>query len=103
MATKNGYRQLRTARPGNLKETIKILFKYMKNYRFKLFMVVIAVITSALTSVASNYFFKPIINDHVVPYIGMENVDLSAFVAMLMFMAGIYALASSAPISTENS
>ena len=92
MATKNGYRQLRTARPGNLKETIKILFKYMKNYRFKLFMVVIAVITSALTSVASNYFFKPIINDHVVPYIGMENVDLSAFVAMLMFMAGIYAL-----------
>ncbi|MBR5501994.1 MAG: ABC transporter ATP-binding protein, partial [Oscillospiraceae bacterium] len=92
MATKNGYRQLRTARPGNLKETIKILFKYMKNYRFKLLVVVVAVITSALTSVASNYFFKPIINDYVAPYVGMQNVDLSGFVKMLMFMAGIYAL-----------
>ncbi|MBQ4093868.1 MAG: ABC transporter ATP-binding protein, partial [Oscillospiraceae bacterium] len=92
MATKNGYRQLRTARPGNLKETVKILFKYMRNYRLRLFVVVVAVVTSALTRVASNYFFKPIINDYVAPYVGMENVDLSGFIRMLGFMALIYAL-----------
>ena len=92
MATKNGYRQLRTARPGNLRETVKILFKYMRNYRLRLFVVVVAVVTSALTRVASNYFFKPIINDYVAPYVGMENVDLTGFIKMLGFMALIYAL-----------
>ena len=63
------YRQLRTARPEDIKGTIWKLVKYMGKYKTRLIIVVIGVILTALTNVASSYFFEPIINDYVVPFI----------------------------------
>ena len=89
MAERN-YRQLRTARPEDIKGTIWKLIGYMGQYKGRLVMVVIGVMLTALTNVASSYFFEPIINDYVVPYIGQQNVNLARFAVMLGFMGIIY-------------
>ena len=85
------YRQRRQGRPSDIKRTVSELWSYLKEYPGSLITMVVTVIVSALTNVASSYFFKPIINDYVVPYIGQKNVDLSKFAAMLGFMGAIYA------------
>jgi len=89
MAERN-YRQIRTAKPEDVKGTIWKLVKYMGMYKTSLVIVVFGVIISALTNVASSYFFEPIINDYIVPYIGEKNVDLTRFALMLGFMGLIY-------------
>ena len=85
------YRQRRQGRPSDIKRTVSELWGYLKTYPGHLITMVITIIVSSLTNVASSYFFKPIINDYVVPFIGQDNVDLSKFAAMLGFMASIYA------------
>ena len=87
---KNNYRQIRTSRPENIKDTVLRLISYMGAYKVRLWIVVFAVAVSALTNVASSYFFEPIINDYVVPYIGQKNVDLTSFAWMLVLLAFIY-------------
>jgi len=85
------YRQRRQGKPSDIKRTMAELWSYMKAYPVHLVLMVVTIIVSSLTNVASSYFFKPIINDYVVPFIGQKNVDLTAFFGMLMFMAAIYA------------
>ena len=92
MAERN-YRPKRTARPENVKGTIWRMIRYMAPFRTHLIIVVFAVIVTALTNVASSYFFEPIINDYVVPFIGQKNVNLTKFALMLGVMAVIYLLA----------
>ena len=89
MAERN-YRQIRTAKLEDIKGTIWRLVRYMGMYKASLIIVVFGVIISALTNVASSYFFEPIINDYIVPYIGEKNVDLTRFALMLGFMGLIY-------------
>ena len=85
------YRQRRQGRPSDIKRTVSELWSYLRTYPGHMITMVVTVCLSALTNVASSYFFKPIINDYVVPFIGQDNVDLSKFAAMLGFMATIYA------------
>ena len=50
----------------------------------------VCTVLSSLTGVISSYFFTPIINNYIVPFIGQKNVDMSGFVKMLGLMALIY-------------
>lgn len=85
------YRQIRTARANDVSGTIKRTLSYLANGNVtKLVLIVVCVILSALTGVISSYFFTPIINDYVVPYIGSNNPDLKGFASMLVVMAVVY-------------
>jgi len=87
------YRQLRTPRAENIPKTVKRIFRYLNQYPWQMFLVFFCLIISALANVASSYFFTPIIDHYVVPYIGQENPDLTEFIRMLMMMGGIYVTA----------
>jgi len=85
------YRQIRTARANDVSGTIKRTLNYLsQGNKIKLVLIVVCIILSALTGVVSSYFFTPIINDYVVPYIGSDNPDLVGFVRMLTLMASVY-------------
>lgn len=91
MSQKN-YRQIRTARANDIAGTIKRTLSYLAaGNKGKLVLIVICIILSALTGVISSYFFTPIINDYVVPYIGSDSPDLKGFASMLSLMALVYA------------
>ena len=91
MSQKN-YRQIRTARANDVAGTIKRTLSYLATgNKGKLVLIVICIILSALTGVISSYFFTPIINDYVVPYIGSDSPDLKGFASMLSLMALVYA------------
>lgn len=77
-------------KPKNPKATIGRLAKYLMAYKGQMLLVVVGIIGSSGASVASTYFLKPIINDYIVPFIGQENPNLSAFVSMLCLMAVVY-------------
>ncbi len=84
------YKQLRTARPDDIPQTIKRVFAYMFKNKWQTALVFLCIMISSLANVASSYFFKPIINDYVVPFIGQDNPDLTNFAYMLVVMALIY-------------
>ncbi|MCI9405393.1 MAG: ABC transporter ATP-binding protein [Oscillospiraceae bacterium] len=77
-------------KPKNPKITIRRLAGYLMEYKLQMLLVVLGIIGSSGASVASTYFLKPIINDYIVPFIGRENPDLTAFASMLLVMAVIY-------------
>jgi len=78
------------AKPKDVSKTLKRLLKYLLNYKVHLVFIVIAIIGSSLSGVAGTYLLKPIINDYIVPFIGQESPDLSAFIGMISLMAAIY-------------
>lgn len=89
--SERNYRQLRTARADDVLGTIKRTLSYLaKDNKGKIVTAVICIILSALTGVISSYFFTPIINDYVVPYIGSDSPNLQGFLRMLMLMALVY-------------
>ena len=89
--SKPRYHQLRTARANNVLGTIGRLLSYInKHHKGRFILAFICTILSSLTGVASSYFFTPIINNYIVPFIGKSNVDMSGFVKMLSIMMGIY-------------
>jgi len=90
MAREREFKQIRTAKADNIPATVARIFSYMRRYKVGTFFIFFLILVSSLTNVASSYFFTPIINNYVVPYIGVENPDLSGFVQMLIFMAIIY-------------
>ena len=87
-----GYRQLRTSRANDVFGTIKNTFSYIgRHYRWQFIFAILFILLSSFTGVLSSYLFTPIINNYIVPYIGMENPDLSGFIRMLLLMVVIYA------------
>lgn len=88
--TRTQYRQLRTARPDDLKSTLSRIMQYMLLRKNLLLLTTFCIIFSTLASIASSYFFRPIINDYVLPFIGQQNPDLSGFIMMLIIMGIVY-------------
>ena len=85
------YRQIRTARAHNVGGTISRLLNYIAKYnKGRFILALVCTVLSSLTGVASSYFFTPIINNYIVPYIGKTHVDMSGFVKMLSVMCAIY-------------
>ncbi|MBR5755426.1 MAG: hypothetical protein IKX97_06385, partial [Erysipelotrichaceae bacterium] len=87
-----GYRQLRTSRANDVLGTIGRTFSYIgRFYRWRFILAIIFTILSSLTGVISSYLFTPIINNYIVPFIGVENPDMSGFARMLTLMVIVYA------------
>ena len=55
--------KVRNIKPKDTKRTVSRLLGYLLEYKLKIAFVILAVIVSAGASVASGYFFKPILND----------------------------------------
>ena len=85
------YRPISTHRANDVFGTIKKTLRYVaKDNTGKIVLMLICLIIASLTGVISSYFFTPIINNYVVPYIGSNNPDLVGFRNMLIIMAIVY-------------
>lgn len=79
------------AKPKNMWGTIKRLLGYVfKNYKLQFSIVLVAILIGSLANVAGTYFLKILIDSYIVPLIGAVNPDLSAFIGVILIMAGIY-------------
>lgn len=79
-------------KPQNARKTITRILSYMKSFQLLLLVAVFCIIFSAAASIAGTYFLKPLVNQFILPFIGQQNPDLSAFIRVLSIMAGIYLL-----------
>ena len=74
-------------------KTILRLLKYLfTTYKLQFFIVLIAIIVSALASVIGIQFIQQLIDNYIVPLIGQQNPDFSSLLQAIIGMAGIYAI-----------
>lgn len=90
-----------TDKPRNTKKTVLRLISYMGRFKALWPLVFFFVIVSALADVAGTYLLKPALNDFIVPLIGRENVDLSAFARLICIMLAIYAAGALSSFGSE--
>lgn len=90
-----------TDKPRNTKKTVLRLISYMGRFKALWPLVFLFVIVSALADVAGTYLLKPALNDFIVPLIGKENVDLSAFARLIFIMLAIYAAGALSSFGSE--
>ncbi len=83
---------IKTRKPKSAAKAFLRLIKYLLPYKFQLIAVVILVFISAISGVAGSYFIKPLLNDHIVPYIGKSpsQLEMQPFIRMIVLMASIY-------------
>jgi ATP-binding cassette subfamily B multidrug efflux pump len=84
-------RRMHGVKPENTGKTIKRILSYVNEYKIHLVLVFLFVLLSSLSSIAGTYFLKPLINNYIMPLIGKQNPDLSAFLRLVLLMALIYA------------
>ena len=72
------------------KGTVKRLLSYLKAYRVKLIMVFACILISTLASVASSLFLQILIDDYVMPLVGVSNPVFSGLLHALMIMCVLY-------------
>ena len=71
---------------------LKRLLKYMKPFRAQAILVAVSIIISSFAGVASSLFIKTLIDDHIMPLIGVENPDFSGLVSAIIGMCVIFVL-----------
>ena len=76
-------------KPKNMAATMRRLFAYMLPYKLQLIFVVLAIWGSGLATAAVTYLLKPAVNEYIVPFIGRENPDMSAFKNLVVIMSVI--------------
>ena len=74
----------------------KIVFRLLKylftTYKLQFFIVLVAIIVSAIASVLGIQFIQQLIDNYIVPLIGKQNPDFSSLMQAILRMAGIYAV-----------
>ena len=71
-------------------KTVKRLRGYLAVYKWKFAIVVVCLLVSALTGVASSLFLRVLIDDHITPLLLEAVPDFSGLLSALITMAGIY-------------
>lgn len=79
-----------TAKPKDLKGTIKRLLSYLSGSKTQLIVVAVCIIVSALVSAVGTYMMKDIIDVYIKPLIGQENPDFTQLLYVVCFMLLIY-------------
>ncbi len=74
------------------KKTILRLLSYMKRYLPALIVVVICILVSAIAQAASSASLGTLVDDHIVPLLGVEDPNYAALIRFLCIMAGLYLL-----------
>ena len=75
-------------KPKDTKQTVKRLWRYLKQSKVLLITVIILVILTAVIDMASIYVLAPIIDDYIMPMV--ENKGASEYIAGLAKMIGIF-------------
>ena len=70
--------------------TLKRLIKYMAEYKWKLILVAVCIILSAVANVAGSVFSRILIDDYITPLIGVENPVFTGLLMAIITMAVIY-------------
>lgn len=78
------------AKPKNTGRVMKRILAYMWDYKLQLLAVALTILVSSAAGVAGTYFLKPIINQHIVPFIGHKDPDLSGFISTMSMLGLIY-------------
>ena len=71
-------------------KTIKRLLSYLKVYKGQLIVVTICILLSALASAASSMFLQTLIDDYIVPLIGVANPEFTSLLKTLAIIGVIY-------------
>ena len=79
-------------RPKISKDTPKRLFGYLMNYKFRFLLVLICILISSLTSVASSLYLQTLIDDHITPLLLEAEPVFGGLLKSLAIMACIYLL-----------
>ena len=79
------------AKPKHTAQTVKKLFGYMGRFGLLWPFVLVCVLVSSGAGVAGTYFLKPAINQYILPFIGRQHPDMTAFALLLVKMAVIFA------------
>ena len=75
------------------KGTAKRLFRYvLKRYKIHLIFVVILIVISSVTSVASSLFLQRLVDDYITPMLQTENPMFTELAYALLTMVAIYAI-----------
>lgn len=72
------------------KKTIKRLMTYITKYKIRILLVVLCIIISALTSVASSLFLKTLIDDYIAPLLLASSPVFSGLLKAIISMGCIY-------------
>lgn len=80
------------AKPQNAKKTISRLMGYVSHYRLQLLIVLLCILTSAIVSAVSAGFIQTLIDDYILPLIGVENPSFAPLLGRLAVMAVLYVL-----------
>ena len=70
--------------------TIKRLLGYFKNYKWQMVFVIGCIIVSTLASVASSLFLKILIDDYIMPLIGVSDPNFDPLLGAIGGMAVLY-------------
>lgn len=70
--------------------TIKRLFSYMSEYRFRLFFVIVCILLSAAASAASSLFLKTLIDNYIVPLLGQAHPVYTELFRTILLMGSVY-------------
>lgn len=76
-------------KPKNAGAAMKRLMGYLKPYRFRLVLVIVCILVSALASVTSAIFLKTLINDYIAPLLLESNPEFSGLAMMILKLAVI--------------
>ncbi len=72
------------------KHTIRRLLSYLKGYRLYLSVVLLCILISALTSVASSLYLETLIDDYITPLLLEASPVFNGLFKSLLLMGGIY-------------
>lgn len=76
-------------KPKNTMATVRRIWSYVAQYKFRLLLVIFCMLGSTLTSLAGSYIMRPVINNLVDPSTTAQE-KLSNLASILMLMASIY-------------
>ena len=74
------------------KGVLKRLLSYMKPYRIQLIIVAVSIVISSVAGVASSLFIKTLIDDHIIPLVGVTDPDFSGLLSAIIGMCVILAI-----------
>ena len=72
------------------KNTIKRLLSYMKQYKLKLFVVIICIVLASLVTAISATAIRVLIDDYITPLIGVENPSYDGIIKVITALSIIF-------------
>lgn len=73
-------------------KVIKRLLTYMKPFRVQAVLVAVCIVISSFAGVASSLFIRTLIDDHILPLIGVTDPDFSGLLGAILGMCVIFVL-----------